>query len=143
MANYIANAGSFVVYTTETGTTPDWTATAYVNDGAIEDKTGVSETTTYGSTAKTFIAGLNEATMKFKVLADDTTYASSPQGKLDAIRRLKRNMKLMTTAGTTNGLSAVFQGIITDVSWKMGNDGERVSADVSVQVSGVITYAAG
>lgn len=143
MANFNATAGAFVVYTTSTGTTVDWTATAYTNDGAIEDKTNVGETTVYGFTAKTYIPGLNEAKFKFMVLADDTTYAGAPQGKLDSMRRSVRNMKISTTGGSTNGISAVFQGIITDVKWKLSNRGEAVAADVDVQISGPITYAAG
>lgn len=143
MSNFNATAGTFVVYTTSTGTTVDWTATAFTNDGAVEDKTGVGETTVYGAVAKTYIPGLNEAKFKIMVLADDTTYATSPQGKLDSIRRSVRNMKIGTTGGSTNGISAVFQGIVTDVKWKFSNRGEAVAADVDIQVSGSITYAAG
>ena len=123
-----------------------WNAlTTYSNQGKLSQSVGEAETTSYGTTARTYIPGLFDNTLSFTLFHNNTAaYASRPQTLLRAVflARTQINFRLRPNGTTSGRHEQTFSGFVTKMDDDYSSDDQPVSSDVEVRINGAVTSAA-
>lgn len=106
---------------------------AYLNNVTVSRSADTADTTAFGSSTRSFVAGLKDATISVSGMFDATVY-STIAGWLGTSQTFEYG-----PAGSASGRVKVSgSGIITGV--ELGSAvGEVVTANITVQVSGAVT----
>lgn len=128
----------------EPGSTTNWYEFAqYINADKQDQKTGSAETTAHGTTAKTFIPGLNENGWSFDLMHNNTpVYAQRPQVRLRQFQQARTvvSWRIRPDGDGSQLEERTFIGFITQMTDSLANDGKVVSSSITIQISGAITY---
>lgn len=119
--------------------------TTYSNQGKVSQSVGESETTSYGTTSRTYIPGLFDNTLSFTLFHNNTVaYATRPQTILRTVflARTQINFRLRPNGTTTGRHELTFSGFLTKMDDDYSSDDQPVSSDVEVRINGAVTSAA-
>lgn len=117
--------------------------TTYVNQDKLTKKTGEADTTAHSTVTKTFIPGLNENTLTFDLMHNNTpAYAQRPQTR---VRQLQQTRTVTTWRirpdGDGSGFEEVtFTAFVTQMDDNYANDNKPVSSTVALRVN-ALTFA--
>lgn len=113
--------------------------TAYANDVAVEQSLDEVDVTTYGTLDKLYMAGLRDGTFSFRVMYDDGSWASTPQGLLHNILNKSVAWRIRVLGLGTGKPETTFDGFITSINETFANDSSAVGAELSVRNSTPVT----
>jgi hypothetical protein len=114
----------------------------YVNEVTLSRTAGEAETTSLGTTYRTYIRGLKEGELSFTIFFNNTPAAA--QRPHHRVRQLFEAGTLTTwrvrpQGSGTGKLEETFSGTVTGWEEDLTNDDQAVSAAVTVRVNGAIT----
>lgn len=122
-----------------------WNAlTTVTNQGKLSLSIGEAETTSYGTTARTYIPGLADNTYSFTLFHNNTAaYASRPQTTLRALllARTQVNWRIYPNGAGTGNASVTFSGFLTKMDDDYSNDDQPVSSDIEIRINGAVVQA--
>lgn len=122
-----------------------WNAlTTVTNQGKLGISIGESETTSYGTTARTYIPGLADNTYSFTLFHNNTNaYATRPQTTLRTLllARTQVNWRVYPNGAGTGNSSLTFAGFMTKMDTDFSSDDQPVSSDIEIRINGAVTQA--
>ena len=140
---FIANALT-IEYENPTST---WNAlTTVTNQGKLSASVGEAETTSYGTTARTYIPGLADNSYSFTLMHNNTNaYATRPQTTLRVLflARTQVNWRVFPNGAGTGNASITFSGFISKMDDDYANDDQAVSSDIEIRINGAIANIVG
>lgn len=123
-----------------------WNAlTTYSNQGKLSQSVGEAETTSYGTTARTYIPGLFDNTFSFTLFHNNTlAYALRPQTILRTVflARTVINFRVRPNGTASGRHEQTFSGFLTKMDADYSSDDQPVSSDCEVRISGAVVSAA-
>lgn len=142
MANYEARLSVFQVHD---GTALRNISASIIDVGGLPGTRDVIETTALGDTAKTYIAGLQDASITLSLLYDDTAVASSPSASgSEPVFGLIWDDTLVRAFDYgpegSGGGAPKYSGSLFVTNFEITSRvGDRVTATVTAKVSGGVT----
>jgi hypothetical protein len=119
--------------------------TTYTNQGKASQSVGEAETTSYGTTSRTYIPGLTENTYSFTLMHNNTNgYTTRPQTVLWSAfnNSTSVNWRIRPNGAATGRHEITFTGFVAKFDTDYSSDDQVVSSDVEVRISGAVTHAA-
>jgi hypothetical protein len=116
----------------------------YVNQGKVSQSAGEAETTSYGTTSRTYIPGLIENTYSFTLMHNNTAaYASRPQTLLAGFfaNRTALAWRVRPNGSGSGNHQMAFTAFISKFDTDQSNDDQPVSSDIELRISGDITHS--
>jgi len=113
----------------------------HINNITLETKYDIIETTTFGSTAKTRVAGLADNQITLDFMQDFA--ASSVEATIYPLLGTSTSIVIKPVAGTTTTTNPQYtvSALVADWTPLKGGVGQLATASVTWPVSGVITKA--